>query len=294
VRTLQSQERTTYKRPIRSISKSRTPSRGCVVEPSWRKKILEWMYNLAAKCDLISKEAIATAAYYLDTAIDAPDLIQSKRDFKILSVACLYLATKILDTSSVTLRELMKLCGDEFSAAEVLNVELPLIATLDWRLHPPTPYCFLNQYLELLPICPSSTEFNSIRYFAQRLIEAFICQEHPCQEFYPSEIACAASLLALESERMNVPVRIRHAWLLKMSIQCGLQSNNRRCCNALHRLLRLLSNEDPSKACFRVTTAQAVKEHMIAPKNSRRDSLLISTFQGKIILSPRSAILVSS
>jgi Cyclin, N-terminal domain len=138
-------ERTTYKRPLaRQLPE---PFNGL-----WRQQIVDWMYTLVKYCKL-RHESAAAASYYLDVAV-CKGLVQSPNDYQLGAMTALYLALKVYDSPCVRvvkLSSLVKLGNGEFTEDDILHMERDLVKLLGWRVNPPTPNCFLQQYLTLLP-----------------------------------------------------------------------------------------------------------------------------------------------
>lgn len=132
----------------------------------WRKQIIEWMYVLIKHCKL-KHEATAAAIYYLDIAVSLSKsnshsssssslaLVQTPEDYQLCAMTALHLALKVYDSPTVRIVKLnclVKLGNGEFTENDIIQKEQDLLQALHWRLHPPTPDCFLYRYLELLPI----------------------------------------------------------------------------------------------------------------------------------------------
>ena len=86
------------KRPLPNSSRNGVKF---VIKPSWRKTILEWMYGLTTKCSTLSQEAVAVAAVYWDTST-GHGMVDSETSFKVMAIACLFIAIKLIDYMSVT------------------------------------------------------------------------------------------------------------------------------------------------------------------------------------------------
>jgi hypothetical protein len=146
LRTMKALERTVYKRP----HSQNLPG---LFRGLWRRQIVEWMYILVKYCKL-KHEATAAAVYYLDKAIEGSALVQTPRDYQLCAMTALHLALKVYDSPSVRVVKLsclVKLGNGEFTEDDIIQKEQDLVRALGWRIHPPTPNCFLQRYMELLP-----------------------------------------------------------------------------------------------------------------------------------------------
>ena len=183
-------EATTYKRPI--AKKLPEPFNGL-----WREQIIKWMYTLVKYCNL-RHESAAAASYYLDVAV-CKGLIQSPNDYQLGAMTALYLALKVYDSPNlrvVKLSSLVKLGNGEFNEHDIQRMERDMVKLLDWHLNPPTPNCFLQQYLTLLPSNQRTKDeieeiaFQAIEHTMSR--DLFLAAP-------PSVIAYSALLMAIET-----------------------------------------------------------------------------------------------
>jgi hypothetical protein len=211
-------EVTTYKRPL-SLSE---PFQGL-----WRQRIVEWMHSITHHCDL-RHEAASAATYFLDTSV-SKGMVQSPADYQLVAMTAFHIALKIYDSPStrlVKLSSLVKLGNGEFDEKDVNKMECKILFLLQWRVNPPTPICFLNQYLALLPEDTNPTTVSKIEEHSLKVIETAICRE-----FYSwmdsSVLAYAAMLLTFE--RMNqveMSVSQLRQFLSNMAELTKLESNN--------------------------------------------------------------------
>lgn len=193
-------ESRTYRR---RVSKPIEPFNGL-----WRQQIIDWMYTLVKYCKL-RHESAAGGAYFLDVAV-ARGVIKTPSDYQLGAMTALYLGLKVFDSPStrvVKLSSLVKLGNADFKEEDIIQMERDIVKALDWRLNPPTPNCFLQQYLVLLPTLHESTK-TRLEEMALKAIEIAVAKER----FYSmksSVLGCAAILIALdqylEAQKAMVP-----------------------------------------------------------------------------------------
>ncbi len=182
-------ETTTY---CRTLSTPREPFNGL-----WRQQIIEWMYTLVKYCKL-RHEAATGGAYCLDVAVER-GVIKTPNDYQLGAMAALYLGLKVFDSPSVRvvkLSSLVKLGNAQIKEEDIIRMEKEIINVMGWRLNPPTPNCFLQQYLVLLPTQSYATR-GKIEQKALDAIEISVASDR----FYsiePSIIGYAALLIALD------------------------------------------------------------------------------------------------
>lgn len=182
-------ESTTY---CRSRIKSVEPFNGL-----WRQQIVQWMFTLVKFCKL-RHEAATGGAYFLDVAV-AAGVIKTPLDYQLGAMAALYLGLKVFDSPTVRvvkLSSLVKLGNSQFTEEDIVRMERDIINVLGWRLNPPTPDCFLQQYLVLLPTQSEATRCK-IEQKALDVIEICVAKEQFCA-IEPSILAYSALLIALD------------------------------------------------------------------------------------------------
>jgi len=163
----------------------------------WRQQIIEWMYILVKYCKL-QHEAAAAGAYFLDVAV-AKGIIKSAGDYQLGALACLYLGLKMFDSPGLRIVKagsLAKLGNSNLTEQDIIRMEMLIVKAMGWHVTPPTPNCFLQQYLLLLPIQNERTK-NLIETRALNVIETAIARE----SFYsvkPSLIGLSAVLIGID------------------------------------------------------------------------------------------------
>ncbi len=160
----------------------------------WRRMLVEWMYYVVDFCHL-HRQSVAAAAFFLDVAMSR-GLCVTREEHQLAAATCLQLALKTFDTSVIKMDKLVKLGRDLFTAEDVTRMEMKIILSLKWRIHPVSIYCYLWQYERLLPdeIFPATKEI--IDEAIQLLAELSVSHEqyNTCP---PSILAYAAMLLAM-------------------------------------------------------------------------------------------------
>ena len=119
------------------------------VDESCREKMCEWSYRI---CDHFntSREIVAIAFSYLDRFNDVTRC--DRTAFKLASMTCLYIATKVFHNKQLSVLSLVELSRNEFTAQHIIQMERIILATLDYKMNPPTAQIFLYQYQLILPI----------------------------------------------------------------------------------------------------------------------------------------------
>jgi len=123
------------------------------VDTVCREKMCEWSYRV---CDHFQtgREIAAVSFSYLDRFVDKCSCDRSA--FKLAAMTALYMANKIYGGShSLTIGALAELSRGEFEVSHISEMEIIILQTLAWRLHPPTIQCFIDAFYNSI-----STPFN--------------------------------------------------------------------------------------------------------------------------------------
>jgi Cyclin, N-terminal domain/Cyclin, C-terminal domain len=133
-----------------------------------------------------------------------------KRQFKLLCLACLYLALKLEKPNLIPMDTLRALSRDIFTRSELVTMEQGVLRKLNWRLHPPTCFSFLECYALHVQGCMVPSPFmdydvivDSARFMIElSVIDYFFVSRRP------SHVAIGALLNALDED----PVPFCHHW----------------------------------------------------------------------------------
>jgi hypothetical protein len=187
------QEVTTYRRSDYLTHDPKLSLR--VVDGSWRQKIIEWMYGVIDHCSL-RRDSVAVATYYLDLCVEK-GLITSRHEFQLAAMTALQLAIKMYDSTMVKLDSLVKLGRGQFKEEDVVEMEKKMLDALKWQVHPPTPVCFLRQFLRLLPSSVAPMSRYMLAEVTRFISEVSVCL-YKFVKYPPSSVAYAGMLIAMD------------------------------------------------------------------------------------------------
>lgn len=232
LRVMRKQESTTYRRFDYLATQMDVSDR--VVDGSWRQRIVEWMYGVVDHCNL-RRDSVAVAAYYLDLSL-INGLVVSRREFQLAAMTALQLAIKLYDSTLVKLDSMVKLGRGLFNEQDVIDMEAKMLKALNYYVHPPTPVCFLRQFLRLLP--PSVIPLT--RYLIAE-VTRFISEISVCLykfvKYPPSVIAYSGMLLAIERiDGATLPYWQRQQIFELMSTVAGMRHDSKAVVDAVAQL----------------------------------------------------------
>ena len=170
-----------------------------LVDEACRFKIVAWCYRIIDFFGL-DRETAYFAISYLERFMAIHHL--DRNNYKLAATTALLLAIKIHQPKKVSLNKVVKdLSRGQFDEKDVVSMELIMLRSLTWRIHPPTPAQFVMRILALNPFSSRLIqEFDTERI---QSLAIFYVELSICDYFFvtqkQSNVALAAILNAMES-----------------------------------------------------------------------------------------------
>lgn len=121
-----------------------------------RSKVLKWFYTIVADFQY-DREVIPIGMDYLDRFLISDSITKdiSTRTYKLVAITSLYLAVKLnigdsLPRRKICLQEYAYLSEGLISPEDISSMEHCILNTLNWRVHPITPMCFVQYFLKVI------------------------------------------------------------------------------------------------------------------------------------------------
>ncbi|EED88585.1 cyclin, cyclin d, cell cycle control [Thalassiosira pseudonana CCMP1335] len=167
--------------------------------PEARTKIVKWMYDIVDYFEL-QRETVSLAMSYVDRFMSSSSSSRNVNSFQLLSLTCLFIATKSFDTIHIDASLLSRASRGCYSVDEILAMEDEVLVALGWRLSDPTALGFANHAIALLGkvvVCGSSrsktsSRISSVVDFTRLQIELATCDYRTSVLHKPSTIALAS------------------------------------------------------------------------------------------------------
>ena len=208
----------------------------------WRRMLVDWMYYVVDCCDL-QRHSVGVAAYFLDVAM-LRDLCRSREEHQLAAATSLQMALKTFDTAVIKLDKLVKLGRGLFTENDVTVMEMKIITSLNWHLHPPTAYCFLRQYERLIPTGITDSTKKMIDNVTNLIAEEFILDKRYIR-FPPSIQGYSAMLVAIDLIPDDAfPDNLRNSFAMRMSTVAKLDSNSVLISKVTNKIYRTLTRSD--------------------------------------------------
>jgi hypothetical protein len=261
------QESTTYKRNDYLTTLLPLNMKGETIDGSWRQRIVEWMYGVVDHCNL-RRESVSVATYFLDLA-SARGLVTCRKEFQLVAMTSLMLSIKLNDSTMVKLDSMVKLGRGLFDEADVVAMETKMLREFQWRVHPPTPVCFMRQFLRLLP-----PETTPIARYTIVEVTRFISEISACLykfiRYSASTMALSAILIAMDRiDDSTLPHWQRKLFLGRLRVTADLESTSPEVCRAVADLSVALDNNVNLQELMRTIDAQCLRGDQVPPSKSK-------------------------
>ena len=123
----------------------------------------------------------------------------SKRHFQLLSLTCLYITIKMeCHQGFLSMDVMIHLSREKFTKPQMILMEKEILHTLEWKVHPPTPFTFLQYFLMILP---ADQQLDHDTVEAARFHIELAVLDYRCIQQRASRIALAALLNAMEQRQ---------------------------------------------------------------------------------------------
>ena len=200
--------------PQESVSSSSSTQ----LNEMWREKICEWCYQVVDHFDF-NREIVSIAMSYLDRYLATRTV--NKKIFQLAAMTALYIAIKLYEPGQLRMSSLIELSRGYFLVEHIASMEDSMLQALGWHVHPPTPFSFVRELMNLLPQEISPPAKHDLNELARFLTELSVCDYYFVTK-KPSSIALAALINAidLQGSRNSYP-RIK-AQFLQHVIEVGL------------------------------------------------------------------------
>jgi Cyclin, N-terminal domain len=90
----------------------------------WREKICEWSYQVIDHYDF-SREVVGIALSYLDRYLSKRSV--NKKHFQLLAMTCLYLAIKIYEPGTISMKSIIGLSRGYFVVEQMVEMEMAVL-----------------------------------------------------------------------------------------------------------------------------------------------------------------------
>ena len=254
IAVMQLQESTIYRRnDYLSV-----PKYAKVVDGTWRQRIVEWMFGVVDHCSL-RRDSVAVAVYYLDLCVEK-GVIESRQEFQLAAMTALQLAIKLYDSTVVKLDSMIKLGRGLFTEQDVIDMETKMLKALKWQVHPPTPICFLRQFLRLLPPVVAPLARYVVAEVTRFISEISVCL-YKFVDCPSSAVAYAGMLIAMEKiDEAALSICQRQQIFQTMSIAVKLDHQSPQVVEIIERLKSSLEKNVSLQDLMNTINAQCQAE----------------------------------
>uniref|UniRef100_A0A7S1UN00 Cyclin N-terminal domain-containing protein n=1 Tax=Grammatophora oceanica TaxID=210454 RepID=A0A7S1UN00_9STRA len=233
----------------------RNPSASHPPHDEWRRKITEWSYRVVDHFR-IDREVVLVAMNYFDRFLalhstssanhtcqcPACQRAVDSRTFQLAAMTCLYLAIKLHAESlentdgrtfrgrKIKISSFVDLSRGQFTAEDLASMERIILATLQWKVNPPTSSLLVTYLLRLMPsqvAYPTSLHYDLVLHvlkeLARYLSELSVCTTNLSISYLPSEVAYAAIMVSMDLLNLQaLPLDVQHSFCSSVAAMSGM------------------------------------------------------------------------
>lgn len=106
-----------------------------------RAKLYDWVLHCTKVTQIEDKNVFFTAVQYIDMFYSRIKTEMPKKDLQLTAVACILMASKLLETVSLKLDFCMDVLGHKkYDQEQILRKESEILGLCKWELNKPTQY----------------------------------------------------------------------------------------------------------------------------------------------------------
>lgn len=165
----------------------------------WRFGLVDWCYTVADYLQ-VNRDTVAIAIINFDRFLSTRRNNASNIDDEILQLAamtCLYTAIKMHEPEVLDPKAVSTLSGRFFTEQQIVDMEVEIVMTVQWRLNPPTPMSFVHCFLSTIPDL-TDIERQTILQLTKHQVEMMV-KEFQFVYSDASSIALAALSTSMEA-----------------------------------------------------------------------------------------------
>jgi len=205
-----------------------------------RQRICAWMYQLLDSCN-INREIVYYSMNFLDRFMSkiisgqefTVEHFISGSQYELASLTVLYMAMKLNGCQSqpVRISRFVVLSRRKFSANDICKMEMKILSTLSWQVHPPCPAEYVEKFVSLLLASSIKSHIHDFHHTLESIqdIAMFLSELSVCDYYFvtenPSITAFAAVFIALENFKNLVKDVVRDDFLTFLEKNFGLNQD---------------------------------------------------------------------
>lgn len=137
-------------------------------------------------------DTVGCAISYMDQFLSVESV--DKIMMQLLSLVCVFAASKMHDPEPISLDELSLLCESRFTKQDFCKVEVHLLRILNWELNPPNAFTFARDFVQVLALQDAKEIMESVTELLK-----FVAEDYGSIGRKASSVALAAVQLIIDS-----------------------------------------------------------------------------------------------
>merc|ERR1719425_47230 len=118
--------------------------KGCSVNGKMRGVLIDWLIEVHTQFKLL-QETLYMTVYIIDKYLQAEGLTIRRNKLQLLGVSAMFIASKVEEMYAPEINDFVYITDNAYSAAEIRQMELKILNTLNFNMSRPLPLHFLRR-----------------------------------------------------------------------------------------------------------------------------------------------------
>lgn len=173
------------------------------INEKMRSILIDWLVEVHMKFKLVP-ETLFLTVHLIDRFLERQAIARSK--LQLLGVSCLLIASKYEEIYPPQIHELVYICDNAYSRADIIKMETQILKTLEYQITQPSAHTFLVRYLKAAHADKQMTQL------ACYLLDGTLLS-YNLLHYLPSQLAAASVFLARHATGRNAwsPTLLKYA-----------------------------------------------------------------------------------
>jgi len=163
--------------------------KGCCVNGKMRGVLIDWLIEVHTQFKLL-QETLYMTVYIIDKYLQAEGLTIRRNKLQLLGVSAMFIASKVEEMYAPEINDFVYITDNAYSAAEIRQMELKILNTLNFNMSRPLPLHFLRRNSK-------AGDVDVLQHTVAKYLVELALLEYDLAHYPPSLMAAASLFLSL-------------------------------------------------------------------------------------------------
>lgn len=163
--------------------------KGCCVNGKMRGVLIDWLIEVHTQFKLL-QETLYMTVYIIDKYLQVEGLTIRRNKLQLLGVSAMFIASKVEEMYAPEINDFVYITDNAYSAAEIRQMELKILNTLNFNMSRPLPLHFLRRNSK-------AGDVDVLQHTVAKYMVELSLLEYDLAHYPPSLMAAASLYLSL-------------------------------------------------------------------------------------------------